>query len=325
MMATQSSKIRTLIICATLLTPASALACSSCGCTLSSDWENQGLASTPGVRVDLRYDYINQNQLRHGSGTASSADVAAALANGTVGETERITTNHYDTLGLDYSPSRAWGFNLQVPYIDRNHSTLGAGDTDNTYSHTQSVGDIKLIARYQGFFPDGDTGIQFGLKLPTGKHDYNFSSGPGAGTPLDRSLQPGSGSTDIILGVYRYGSLNKSWDWFAQGIFQAPIKTVGDYRPGNALNLNAGVRYMEFGNIVPQLQINAQTRQRDTGLNADPDNTGGKLVYLSPGFTAAISKSTKIYGFIQVPLYQYVEGLQLAPRWNASVGLNFSL
>jgi len=320
-----SSKIRYLTACVALLVPVSALACSSCGCTLSPDWENQGLSSTPGWRVDLRYDYINQNQLRHGSGTASNADIATALANGSAAETEQITTNRYYTLGIDYSPDRAWGFNLQVPYVDRNHATLSAGDSANTNSHTQSIGDIKLIARYQGFSPDGDTGLQFGLKLPTGKHDYSFSSGPGAGTPLDRSLQPGNGNTDLILGVYRYGTLNKNWDWFAQGLFQASIKTLHGYRPGNAVNLNTGVRYMAYDKIVPQLQINAQTRQRDTGANADPANTGGKLVYLSPGLTVTLNKSTKIYGFIQIPVYQYVEGLQLAPRWNASVGLNFSL
>lgn len=275
--------------------------------------------------MDLRYDYINQNQLRHGSGTASNADIATALANGSVAETEQATANRYYTLGVDYSPNRIWGFNLQVPYIDRNHSTLGAGDSENTYSHTRSLGDIKFSARYQGFSPDGDIGIQLGLKLPTGKHDYNFSSGPQAGMPLDRSLQPGSGSTDLILGVYHYGTLNRNWDWFAQGIFQTAIKTLDDYRPGNALNLNTGVRYMAFDNIVPQLQINAQTRQRDTGVSADPANTGGNLVYLSPGITVTLNKSTKIYSFIQVPVYQYVEGLQLAPRWNASVGLNFRL
>jgi hypothetical protein len=305
--------------------PVSGWACSSCGCTLSSDWENQGLSSTPGLRMDLRYDYINQNQLRHGSGTASSADVASALANGTVGETEIKTRNHYYTLGLDYSPDRDWGINLQIPYIDRDHATLGAGDTDNTNSHTRSLGDIKLIGRYQGFFEARDTGVMLGVKLATGQHDANFASGPGAGQPLDRSLQPGSGSTDIIVGAYHTRALGKNWDGFAQVIFQAAVQTKDDYRPGNSINLNLGVRYLDWGSVVPQVQVNARTVRRDSGLNADPDNTGGSLVYLSPGVTLAVSKSAKVYGFIQLPVYQYVEGLQLAPRWNASVGLNFSL
>ena len=305
--------------------PVSGWACSSCGCILSSDWENQGLSSTPGLRVDLRYDYINQNQLRHGSGTADSADVANALANGTVGETEVKTRNHYYTLGLDYSPNRDWGINLQLPYIDRDHATLGAGDSDHTNSHTRNLGDIKLIGRYQGFSEARDTGVMLGVKLPTGKHDANFASGPGAGLPLDRSLQPGSGSTDIIVGAYHTRALGKNRDGFAQVIFQAAMQTKDDYRPGNSINLNAGVRYLDWGSVVPQVQLNARAVRRDSGLNADPDNTGGRLVYLSPGVTVAVSKSAKVYGFIQLPLFQYVEGLQLAPRWNASVGLNFSL
>ena len=48
--------------------PTLALACASCACSLSSDWESQGLTSGPGWRLDLRHDYINQSELRSGSG-----------------------------------------------------------------------------------------------------------------------------------------------------------------------------------------------------------------------------------------------------------------
>lgn len=310
--------------------PSLAIACSSCGCTLSSDWGSQGISATPGFRVDLRYDYIDQSQMRHGGGKANSADLAAAQAAGTLEETETKTTNHYYTLGIDYSPSREWGINVQVPYIDRDHGTLafdnvnpGALDTQVSSSHTKSLGDVKVLGRYQGLSPDGDLGLMFGVKLPTGKHDENFASGPLAGSPLDRSLQAGTSSTDVILGIYRFGTLNRSWDWFAQALYQHAASTRDDFKPGDSLNANVGVRYMEFGNVVPQLQINAKTAPHDTGANADTFNSGGQLVYLSPGATVAISKSTKLYGFVQVPLYQHVEGFQLAPKWNASIGINF--
>lgn len=314
-----------LLIAASLVIPVQALACSSCGCTLSPVWENQGMSTQAGLRMDLRYDYINQDQLRHGSGVASSTDVTAALANGTAGETEQYTRNQYYTLSADYMFNRYWGVNLQMPYIDRDHGTLGAGDTDISYSHTRSLGDIKLIGRYQGFSADAKTGMQLGLKLPTGRQDYNFSSGPMAGMPVDRSLQPGSGSTDLIVGAYHFDTLTPVMDWFVQGLYQRAISTQNGYRPGDALNLNLGVRYTGFGNIMPQLQINAQSRLSDSGLNADPANTGGKLAYLSPGVTVTLSDKVKIYSFIQLPVYQYVEGLQLAPRWNASFGINFGI
>lgn len=313
-----------LLLAAILIMPLEALACSSCGCTLSPVWENQGMSTQQGLRMDLRYDYVNQNQLRHGSGIASGTDIANALAAGTMAETEQFTQNHYYTLGADYMFNRDWGINLQLPYIDRAHGTIGAGDTDTSYSHTKSLGDIKLIGRYQGFFPDAKTGMMLGLKLPTGKHDANFSSGPLAGQPLDRSLQPGNASTDLIVGAYHFDTLARNVDWFAQGLFQTALITHDDYRPGNAVNLNMGLRYTGFGNTMPQLQINAQARRSDGGTNADT-NTGGKLVYLSPGVTVMINSTMKVYGFIQLPLYQYVEGLQLAPRWNASFGVNFGI
>jgi len=311
--------------------PAFAVACSSCGCTLSSDWGSQGMASTPGFRVDLRYDYIDQKQMRIGGGTANAASVAALQTAGTLGETETKTTNHYYTLGFDYSPNRDWGINVQIPYIDRDHGTLAfdnvnpsALDTDVSRSHTKSLGDIKVIGRYQGFSPDGNLGVMFGVKLPTGKDDENFASGPLGGQLLDRSLQAGTGSTDVILGVYRFGTLSRKWDWFAQALYQYATNTKDDFRPGDSLNANVGVRYMEFGDIVPQLQINAKAAPHDTGANADRINSGGEIYYLSPGVTAALSKTSKLYGFFQLPLYQHVEGFQIAPKWNASVGVNFS-
>lgn len=317
-----------LVVAAVVAPPA--FACSSCGCTLSSDWDTQGLSVGSGLRLDLRYDYINQNQLRHGRGTASAAAVANAQAEGSLGETEQYTKNHYYTVGIDYSANRSWGVNVQIPYVDRSHGTLGydnvnpgALDTEATTSHTRSLGDVRVIGRYQGLSADGDTGLLFGLKLATGRHDYNFGGGPMAGSPLDRSLQPGTGSTDLILGAYRFGAFNKDWDWFVQGLAQKAMSTTDGFRPGSSVNLNFGVRYMDFESAVPQLQINARSVRHDEGINADSLNSGGSLVYLSPGVTVPVAKTAKVYGFVQLPLYQRVEGFQLAPKWNASVGVNF--
>jgi hypothetical protein len=52
---------------ATAAAPISVSACSSCGCSLSSDWASQGYASGQGLRLDFRFDYFNQNQFRTGN------------------------------------------------------------------------------------------------------------------------------------------------------------------------------------------------------------------------------------------------------------------
>src|SRR4051812_37115466 len=48
-----------------------AYACSSCGCTLNSDWSSQGYSVASGFRVDIREDYYDQQQLRR---TTQSVD-----------------------------------------------------------------------------------------------------------------------------------------------------------------------------------------------------------------------------------------------------------
>ena len=48
-------------------------ACAACGCTLSKDWESQGISSKSGFTADISYDYLNQNKQRYGTSAASSS------------------------------------------------------------------------------------------------------------------------------------------------------------------------------------------------------------------------------------------------------------
>ncbi|OHX13999.1 hypothetical protein BI347_11145 [Chromobacterium sphagni] len=310
----------------------SALACASCGCTLSSDWESQGFTTQPGLKMDIRYDYLDQNQLRSGSGAITPA-AASQLSQGNQ-EVEQYTRNQYLTLGFDYTFSDDWGVNVQLPYIDRSHSTLGTGSdgaspADGAYtSSTSGLGDVKVIGRYQGFAAARNFGLLFGLKLPTGSHTQagisTDPSAPGAPAPIDRGLQPGTGTTDAIVGAYYFGDFNRSWSYFTQATVQSALDSSDQYRPGTGVNLNLGVRYTGFAGWMPQLQINARYVQHDAGNNADTVSTGGTLVYLSPGITAPLNRQISLYGFVQLPLYQHVNGVQLAPRYTTSIGARFS-
>jgi len=174
-----------------------------------------------------------------------------------------------------------------------------------------------------GFDFSKNIGLQLGVKLPTGDFKENFRSGPEDGNPLDRGLQPGTGTTDLLVGVYHFSSINRDWDYFAQGMVQAALDSRDHYRPGNSLNVNFGVRYVANDLFTPQLQINAKTSKHDSGSDSDRPNSGGTLAYLSPGVTANIRQDLKAYGFVQVPIYQDVNGLQLTPRWTATLGMRY--
>ena len=318
-----------------LLTSSNALACASCGCTLSSDWASQQFSYTPGLKLDLRYDYINQDQLWRGNKKISPDAASQIVNNGNPQEIEKYTINNYLTLGIDYSTSRDWGVNIQVPYIDRKHSTLGTASDGFTAgpgggqfdSHTKSLGDIKAIGRYQGFTEQCNFGVLYGIKLPTGSYTETGTStdptAPGP-VPIDRGLQPGTGTTDAIVGAYYSNGIGQDWDYFTQALFQTALDYRNQYKPGDSLNLNAGLRYAGFSTVFPQLQLNYRNVRRDEGANADQVSTGGMLMYLSPGISAAIGNQVSVYGFVQVPVYQDVNGVQLTPRYTATVGVHYA-
>jgi hypothetical protein len=127
-------------------------------------------------------------------------------------------------------------------------------------------------------------------------------SGPQAGQPLDRGLQPGTGTTDLLLGAYTFGTVARDFHYFGQALLQVPLTSKDGFKPGTGLNLTAGVRYVTDSAVVPHLQVNVRTEGRESGANADVPNSGATLAYLSPGATATLSDNVRAYAFVQVPV-----------------------
>lgn len=303
-----------------LVAAPAAHACSSCGCTLSSNWGSQGAGMDNGWMLDFRYDYFNQDDLR--SGTHSVDRGSLAIPNDAEIQQETINRNY--TFNADYS-NGVWGVNLQVPWYDRYHTTIAEGDTAVSTSHSRDFGDARILARYMGLADDRSIGLQAGLKLPTGPFHDTFEAGPQAGEQIDRGLQPGTGTTDLLVGAFNFGALSRDWDYFAEALLQIPLNTREEFKPGAGINVNAGFRYMSLDNVVPQIQLNVRSEKRESGAQADVENSGATLVYLSPGITWHVTHDFHAYAFFQVPVYQRVNGLQLEPRYTVSVGVGMSL
>jgi len=306
---------------ATLLAAsAAAQACSSCGCTLDADWATQGVTTRAGWTADLRFDYYRQHDLRSGLHPVDRGSIELPPDE----EIQQQTVNRDATLTLDRGFAEDWGVTLVVPWISRSHTTIAEGDTGLSSSKSNSIGDARVLMRYTGFSAAQDWGLQVGLKLPTGdSHGVDFDGGPQEGEMLDRGLQPGTGSTDLLLGAFRFGAFDARWDWFAQGLLQVPVAHERAFRPGAGLNLSAGVRWHGLGALVPQAQLNARREQRESGEDADQPNSGSTLVYFSPGATWNVNPQASVYLFGQVPVHQRVNGLQIEPNWSASAGVHF--
>ena len=100
-----------------------------------------------------------------------------------------------------------------------------------------------------------------------------------------------------------------------------PKLVVASSAPQPAGDSGGGGWDLDFGSPMEQL--------RDGGVNANPAS-GGYSVNLSPGLSYAVTPATRIYGFVQKPLVQYVntdpaDGAgQLAAPWSLAVGVSRS-
>jgi hypothetical protein len=324
------------------MAPLAGWACATCGCTVNSD-AAMGYSAASGWRINIEYTYIDQDELRSGTGPAGPAEVVNNPSNPALGggEIEKQTINHYATLGISYRPSADWNFNLLAPYVVRDHTTYGtqlapytpeeSAPDQISGAHVSNFGDIKLIANYQGLLPTHNLGLQFGVKLPTGQYGtaVSFYDGPNAGTPLDASLQAGTGSTDVIVGAYYYQAISQDFDAFANFQLQSAVAhrlsaPGDDYRPGNNSTLSVGLRYEANPRVIPQLQLNLSRKSADQGALADTTDTAGTVAYLSPGLTARLVQ--KLYGYtvLQFPVYSNLSGYQLFPHWTATAGLSYA-
>ena len=303
----------------------SAQALASCGsafCLINTNWDTHGAWSQPGWRLDLRYESIHQNRLQEGRRRVDIGEVPRD-------HDEVETVNRNWMANIDYTFNADWGVNVAVPLVRRSHlhlenDPLAGTQTPESWNFSK-LGDVRVLARYRlatfesGGEKLGTLGLNFGLKLATGRFDVQNADGERA----ERTLQPGSGTTDALLGAYYAQVLPlKDLSWFAQGLLQVPLNSRAGFKPGRRVSLDTGVRYDATDRIGLILQVNGLFKSRDAGENAEPEDSGGKSFHLSPGISIVATQDVRVYGFLQVPLYQYVNGVQLTARRAAVLGVS---
>lgn len=288
-------------VVATLFPPSANASCGAAFCPVNTQWEIQGAWQQPGLRVDLRYEYLEQDQPRFGRRRVAVGEIPEH-------HDEVRTLNRNTVLGFDSTVNEHWGVSLTIPYVDREHEHIHhhQGELLNESWKITTPGDVRLLGRYQmGGKP---VSLVFGLKLPTGSTDETNTEGETA----ERSLQPGTGTTDVVLGAaFRHGSLRSPWSWFVQARGQHALDEHDDFQPGDRFNIDGGVRYVAGGGVSLMLQGNLVVKSRDSGAEAEPESSGGTFLFLSPGLSYALSSRWQLYAFLQQPVFQDVNGVQL--------------
>jgi hypothetical protein len=322
-------QLRVTTFCLGILSVFSAYAsCGSTSCAINTNWDEHS-AGKPGLSIDLRFSSARLDQLRSGKNKVTAEDPTNPAIAGQ--EVENLyTDNRLLTATADYTLDDKFGFSVQLPYVMRTHKHTIADPVQPTVEtfETKALGDIRIVGRYRiASDDDGGIGIKAGVKLATGRTNVTNDQGV---VPGEVSLQPGNGSTDLILGAFwQHAAHGAALNYFAQAMLQSSLKHRADFKPGNQINLDAGLRYALGTSASALLQLNFQHNAQDSGPVAPADasgipgtSTGGKFLYLTPGLSYAVVPGTNVYGLVQLPLYRYVNGEQLTAGKSVTVGIN---
>ncbi len=216
---------------------------------------------------------------------------------------------------------------------------------------TEGIGDLALLGQYR-FYGQDNGGLQAslitGLKMPTGKTGERDDQGE----LFEAEFQPGSGSWDPMLGLAVSQAFGR---WSTGGNVLYTIATEGTQHTdlGDRFFYNGAVSYRLTGAQVETsppvamqhaehehghqhqhnqsfsdtglvvdavLELNGEWQAKQTISGVDDPNSGGSVVYLSPGVRVA---SNRWSGFVSVglPIVNDLNGLQSEPTYRLFGGI----
>ena len=293
--------------------------CGSAYCSLNTDLAAESVGIGEGTLFDLRYEAINQTQPRAGSKKVAVGEMPR--------HHDEVSTRNRNFIAT-YSRTFAsgWGLSVMAPFAGREHVHVHnhRGQQFVDKWSFRKIGDLRVTGRYQTALTGSEAaprtaGIVMGVKLPTGRRDVANADGDIA----ERTLQPGSGTTDLIAGAFFHHHFpQQGSSWFVQAQVQRALNERDSFRPGTQLAADVGYSNALTDKVSGIVQVNAVVKRRDRGAEAEPADSGSRSLFLSPGISFQLTDVVRAYAFYQHPLYQHVNGVQLTSKRAIVMGLS---
>lgn len=236
---------------------------------------------------------------------------------------DRVSDLHLGNLSLGYAPWSRLSFRAIVPYARRSREQTLSTPTVQRRDELRGLGlgDISLVGLVGILSTRGvrpyELSVGVGVKLASGTSNQSRS---GVRLPLD--LQPGSGSTDLLLTSYGQYYRWPGWNLFAGHVLRLTGTNDEGYRFGNELQVFVGT-----GRELSQsLGLTAELRYRHASADARHGiavtSTGGNRVFIAPGVSFKAGQGGPLFlvsGLL--PVYERVTGTQMATDFGLNIAL----
>jgi hypothetical protein len=225
---------------------------------------------------------------------------------------------------------------VRIPYVKRSgirEPHLEGTDVEiEPVPNPSGLGDISIFGQYRFFQTDNQhASVILGLKTPTGKDDeVGHTPAEKAETPL----QPGSGSWDGLFGL-SYTQISGPYSFDASMLYSLSGEGDQDTVVGDAFSYNLAVSYRLGGDAAPVfyaersqsaidliLELNGEWRDKEETGSEKNGNSGGNVVYLSPGVRFSSASNWSLSGSVGVPVVNNFYGDQVEPDYRVITALN---
>jgi len=243
------------------------------------------------------------------------------------------------SLSLAYGVSDDLTLSARLPYVERQNIREGEIEDGEAEAHdhgdSSGVGDLSALAQYRFFdTPRIDASLIGGVKAPTGRTDVKDG-----GQKLDTEFQPGTGSWDWLFGASVSAQLNASRvSVHANVLYNLTTEGSQNTEIGDALFYNLGLVYglsHQDGHAHQghdhshlswdlMLELNGEHRQKNDVDGERDANTGGDVVFLSPGVRLSSSHSWSLFLSAGTPVYDDFNGIQTDVDYRLVGGVGFA-
>lgn len=230
---------------------------------------------------------------------------------------------------------------LSLPYLRRAglreaEHIHGGPDTVNALGDSKGLGDLRLYAQYRF---SGDSGGSrhsaafLGIKAPTGEEHETGLGGHHGDGEFGAEHQPGSGSWDGFIGLAHSRTLGV-WSMHASLLYTVVAEGAQETDLGDSLSYDLavirrlggeahlhddGVEHMHHGRVVWDaiLELNGQWHEREKTAGVVEPNSGGDMIFLSPGLRATVDERWAVTLSLGMPVLSNPNGVHGEPDWRA--------
>jgi len=200
-----------------------------------------------------------------------------------------------------------------VPYAFNRIEEGGETETSSGFADPEVTAIADVMETEEGDFELNATVM---ARLPLGSGDQRDASG----VRLDQHLQPGTGAWSAAVGIQAAHPMLAVPIYYGIS-YQVNGTNSNDFSYGDVLRVNIATQVPIGRSVQILAEGNTRYAEKDREGAATDENSGGWVLYLSPGVRVSLPAGFAIRGQVQIPIVEDLYGIQ-DEKVNVQLGLS---